>query len=154
MSQDQQQHQRVHGTVVVPFPASGQGILLLGPSGAGKSDLALRLVEAGGGLVADDQVMLTREGNDLVAAPVDTLAGMLEVRGIGVVSIPTLPACRVAIACNLVSSDQVERMPEPTHATYCGVRIPLWTLAPLEASAVAKLRLALKLSSGDISLAT
>ncbi|MEM7651547.1 MAG: HPr kinase/phosphatase C-terminal domain-containing protein [Pseudomonadota bacterium] len=154
MAADKRQQQRVHGTVVVPFPASGQGILLLGPSGAGKSDLALRMVEAGGGLVADDQVMLTCEGNTLVAAPVEPLAGMLEVRGIGIVALPTLLACRITIACSLVDSAQVERMPEPAHAEYCGVRIPLWRLAAFEASTVAKLRLALKLSSGDISLAT
>ena len=61
----------------------GDGVLILGPSGAGKSDLLLRLLGRGWDLVADDQVELMAEDGTLVARTPAPLAGMMEVRGIG-----------------------------------------------------------------------
>jgi serine kinase of HPr protein (carbohydrate metabolism regulator) len=54
----------VHGTTVA---LEGEGVLLRGPSGSGKSDLALRLIDGGARLVADDQTELTRTANGLIA---------------------------------------------------------------------------------------
>src|SRR5690606_18170052 len=72
----------IHATCVV---IGEIGVILRGPSGSGKSDLALRLVDTGGLLVADDQVFLSVENGALVARAPPTISGKLEVRGLGIV---------------------------------------------------------------------
>ena len=130
----------VHATCVA---LDGRGVLLRGAPGAGKSDLALRLIEGGASLVADDQVSLANEGGCLVAAPPAAIAGLLEVRGVGIVSMDHLPRCPVDLVVDLVAPEAVVRMPEAATVALCGRRIAHAMLAPLEASAPAKLRLAL-----------
>jgi HPr kinase/phosphorylase len=141
----------VHATcVALRTGRNWQGVLLRGPSGAGKSDLALRLVEGGGRLVADDQTALVRQGRVLVAMPPATLAGLLEVRGIGIVKVgrPRLLArATLALLVDLVPPDRIERLPDPAQETLLGVDLPVVALAPFEASAPAKLRLALARSA-------
>ena len=121
----------------------GKGVLLRGSPGAGKSDLALRLIEGGARLVADDQVALTSAGEALLAAPPARIAGLLEVRGIGIVSMKYLPRCPVHLVVDLAAPDRVERMPVAATVDLCGHRIAHVALAPFEASAPAKLGLAL-----------
>ncbi|MHA1114324.1 MAG: HPr kinase/phosphorylase, partial [Alphaproteobacteria bacterium] len=75
----------VHATCVSLW---GAGILLRGPSGSGKSDLALRLIDGGAVLVADDQVSLELRDGGLFASPPAATAGKLEVRGVGIVTVP------------------------------------------------------------------
>ena len=118
-------------------------MLLRGAPGAGKSDLALRLIEAGARLVADDQVALTGGGGTLLAGPPARIAGLLEVRGIGIVSMEFVPQCPVDLVVDLVAPDAVERMPEPATVDVSGHRVRRVALAPFEASAPAKVRLAL-----------
>ena len=130
----------VHATCVA---IGGQGVLLRGAPGAGKSDLALRLIEEGAVLVADDQVALTNTGEALLAAPPARIAGMLEVRGIGIVRMDFLPQCPVRLVVDLVPPEAVERMPEAGTVDLCGHGIAQVQLAPFEASAPAKVRLAL-----------
>ena len=137
----------VHATCVA-LQAAGRwrGILLRGPSGAGKSDLALRLVEGGARLVADDQTALARQGRGLVATPPGTLAGLLEVRGIGIVKLgraQRLARATVALVVDLVPPDRIERLPDPARETLFDVELPVLALTPFEASAPVKLRLAL-----------
>jgi serine kinase of HPr protein (carbohydrate metabolism regulator) len=131
----------VHGTTVA---LDGKGVLLRGRSGAGKSDLALRLIDAGGVLVADDRTVLVREEDRLVAAAPATIAGQLEVRGIGIVVVPIVAAAPLRLVVDLVASDAVERLPERATALFLGVAVPRVDLAPFEASAAAKLRLAVR----------
>ena len=114
-----------------------------GAPGAGKSDLALRLIEGGARLVADDQVTLMRNGETLLAAPPARIAGLLEVRGIGIVSMEFVPQCPVHLVVDLVAAHAVERMPEAATVDLCGHRIDLVALAPFEASTPAKVGLAL-----------
>lgn len=121
---------------------SGLGVLLRGPSGSGKSDLALRLIDAGGRLVADDRTDLAVENGTLVASSPRPIAGRLEVRGVGIVDLPAVAMTRVGLAADLVSPADVERLPEPRHCAYLGIDIPLIALAPFECSAAAKLRAA------------
>jgi HPr kinase/phosphorylase len=124
---------------------SWRALLLRGPSGAGKSDVALRLLEAGGRLVADDQTHLAKVGRALIATP-KSLAGLIEVRGIGIVKLgrgQLLAHAPLALLVDLVRPDQVERMPEPAREKVLGVDLPKVALAPFEASIVTKLRLAL-----------
>lgn len=119
-------------------------MLLRGPSGSGKSDLALRLVEAGAELVADDQTELVAENGRLLASPPDTIAGLLEVRGVGIVPMAFRRRVPVALVVDLVAREAVPRLPDPATVGYDGVELPLIALDPMAASAAAKVRLAVR----------
>ena len=145
----------VHGTCVA---LGRRGALLRGKPGSGKSDLALRfLALAGDGalkpvLVADDQVFV-QPGTDkrLLASPPGTIAGKIEVRGLGIVAVPHLPQAELVLVCDLVNDKDVPRMPpEPWERTeIAGHPVPLLKLAPFELSAPLKLKLALLLAAPD-----
>ncbi len=130
----------VHATCVA---VDGRGVLLRGPSGAGKSDLALRLIDGGAVLVADDRTLLDADGDRLVARPAPTIAGLLEIRGVGLVEVPHLAAAPVVLVCDLVPPDRVERMPEPGRVEILGVRLPRVRLCAAHAGTAAALRLLL-----------
>jgi serine kinase of HPr protein (carbohydrate metabolism regulator) len=130
----------VHGTTVA---VEGAGVLLRGPSGSGKSDLALRLIDGGARLVADDQTELTRVTEGLVARSPASIAGRMEVRGVGILRVPTLPSALLRLVIDLVAPERVERLPEPQFCDYLQCSVPLLMVAPFEASAAAKIRLAL-----------
>ena len=121
----------------------GRAVLLRGASGSGKSDLALRLIDAGARLVADDQSELFRRGDTLIVRAPATIAGLLEVRGIGIVRLDALAEAPVALIAELVPAENLERLPARQSETILGLALPLIALAPFEASAPAKLRLAL-----------
>jgi serine kinase of HPr protein (carbohydrate metabolism regulator) len=133
----------LHGTAIA---IGRHGVLLLGPSGSGKSDLALRLIDDGARLVADDQTVLALKGERLMASAPAVLLRRIEVRGLGVV---TLPAPKVtqhvplSLLVDLVPPSDVERLPEPERREILGVSLPLLQLVAFEVSAPAKLRLAL-----------
>ena len=122
----------------------GTGVLLLGESGSGKSDLALRLIDAGARLVADDRAELRRDGGRLIASSPATIAGRMEVRGLGIVPLAHVAECGVGLAVELVAAERVERMPAVQTRTWLGIDVPLLALAPFEASAPAKIRLAVR----------
>ncbi len=119
---------------------AGAGILLRGPSGSGKSDLALRLIDSGARLVADDRTDLAVEDGNLIASSPATIAGKLELRGVGVLAVPSVSRSRVGVAVDLVAASAVERLPAGQRCSYLGVELPLIAIAPFEASAPAKLR--------------
>lgn len=114
-------------------------MLLLGPSGAGKSDLALRLLDRGFRLVADDRVDLD---GGFASAPA-ALAGMLEVRGLGLLHVPYELAARLALVVQL---GVPERLPHP--ARYAPLDLPLILLDPAGASAAQRVELALDCAQG------
>ncbi len=94
-----------------PFGAPpGAGILLLGASGTGKSDLALRLLERGAELVADDRTDLFVERARLWARAPRAIAGLMEVRGVGIVKFPHAAKVRVALVVRL--GVHIDRIPE------------------------------------------
>jgi serine kinase of HPr protein (carbohydrate metabolism regulator) len=139
---------QVHGTAV----ALGEtAVLLRGPSGSGKSDLALRLIDGGARLVADDRVDLTSKGTTLVASAPSPLAGLLEVRGLGILKFPHIKNAPIGLVVDLVAPQAVERLPERQYCDLAGVALPLLSLAPFEASAPAKLRLAVRMLTGMAS---
>jgi len=122
-----------------------KAILILGPSGAGKSDLALRLIDEGAKLVADDRTDLLFTRGHWIASPPKTIAGLIEVRGLGIITLPFLNKAPVALAVRLAG--RVPRLPEPDFFFPDGKRgakVPQIALNPFEASATAKVRLALR----------
>lgn len=137
-------HQTIHATTVA---LAGRAVLLRGASGSGKSDLALRLVDDGAALVADDQTCLTRRGAELWAAAPDPLKDLMEVRGIGIVRVPALAAAPVALLVDLVREADVERCPEADAESLLGVTVPRLRLDARTASAPAKVRMALRLAA-------
>jgi HPr kinase/phosphorylase len=139
--------EQIHATCIA---LDGQGVLLRGPSGSGKSDMALRLIDAGAELVADDRVDLSMAEGFLTASAPPALRDLLEVRGLGILRFPALTAAPVAVVCNLVATQDVKRHPEDSCTTILGVELPIFALAPFEASAILKVQLALRLTIGSI----
>ena len=136
--------QPVHATVVAQW-APGRGwraAALFGPPGAGKSDLALRLIGAGWRLAADDYAHLFAASGSLYARAPRTIAGKIEVRGVGVAPACALDLARVVLAVEL-GPEPVERLPEPAIRRVEGVDLPLLRLDPREASAGEKVAAAI-----------
>jgi serine kinase of HPr protein (carbohydrate metabolism regulator) len=120
----------------------GRAVLITGPSGAGKSDLALRLIDRGYTLVSDDQTIVRREGDRLVASAPPNIAGKLEIRGVGIVDMETAKDVPVALVVQLTS--EIERLPdERRERPILGVNLPLVSVDALTASAASKVSLAL-----------
>jgi serine kinase of HPr protein (carbohydrate metabolism regulator) len=133
------------GLLALRLKGHWRGVLIEGPSGAGKSDLALRCLAAGFRLVADDRVLLWTSGGRLYGRAPDALAGLIEVRGLGVMAAPALNFSEIALVVACVEGPAaVERHPDPESAGLLGVSLPLRRLWPLEHAAPAKLRLALE----------
>jgi serine kinase of HPr protein (carbohydrate metabolism regulator) len=131
---------REHATCIA---IGDTAILLRGPSGAGKSDLGLRLIDGGAALVSDDQTELERLGDRVLCSPPPTIAGQYEIRGIGIVRMEHRTAA-LGLVADLVAPEEIERMPDIGECDYLGIGFPLLRIAPFEASAPAKLRVAAK----------
>ena len=140
----------VHGTCVA---LGRRAVLLRGPPGSGKSDLALRflfLARRGPAaleapvLVADDQVRLAIDGSRLLASPLESIRGRIEVRGVGIVSIKSIAEAELVLVVDLVEMTAIERLPAwNARVRLLGIDLPLLRLAPFETSAPIKLALAL-----------
>ena len=121
----------------------GSGVLLVGPPGSGKSDLLLRLLARGFDLVSDDRT----EIEDGLARPVPALAGLLEVRGLGIVRVPHTASARLALVAQL--GQPLVRMPSLTRNGDLG--LPVVTIDPLVASAPERVCLALDCALGQVA---
>lgn len=124
----------------------GKGVLLLGASGAGKSDLALRLIDGGAVLVADDRVDIEPGGGALVLSAPEKLAGMIEVRGLGIVRLAHETKVSLSLIVDLVKPEDIERLPATIQGEFMGQQIRRFALDPFTASAPAKIRLALSVA--------
>lgn len=128
----------VHASCVA---IGGRAVLIGGRSGAGKSDLALRLIDRGAALVSDDYTEVRRaRGRALARAPA-TIAGKIEVRGLGLLDLPAAADVPICLYVDL-DRDPV-RLPEPETIWLAGEEIPTVALAALEPSAPLKLEQAL-----------
>jgi len=129
----------IHASTVA---SDGRAVLISGPSGSGKSDLALRLLDRGFTLVSDDQTIVRRDGDRLVASAPPTIKGKLEIRGIGIVEMNTVNDVPVALFVELTS--EIMRLPDDRRERpVLGVNLPLVSVDALTASAASKVSLAL-----------
>jgi len=111
----------IHGSCVA---VGGQGLLILGPSGSGKSSLALRMMASGATLVADDQVQMRREGEDVIASPPPRLAGMIEARGVGLLHAAHVSGVKLRLVTDL-SRPETDRLPPQRHIPVLGRALDL-----------------------------
>src|SRR5215212_6479385 len=120
MSTSRLSSEMLHASTVA---IDGRAVLISGPSGSGKSDLALRLLDRGFSLVSDDQTLVCREGDRLIASPPPNIAGKLEIRGIGIVEMDHLADVPVALLVELTS--EIQRMPDDKERPILRVPLPL-----------------------------
>jgi serine kinase of HPr protein (carbohydrate metabolism regulator) len=129
----------VHASTIA---SEGRAVLITGPSGAGKSDLTLRLLDRGFTLVSDDQTIVRKDGERLLASAPPNIAGKLEIRGIGIVEMATVADVPVALLVELTS--EIQRLPDDSlERPILGINLPLITIDAMTASAASKVALAL-----------
>jgi len=132
----------LHGTAVLLHASEmhAGAVFIRGLSGAGKSDLALRLIDAGAQLICDDQVLFEKRNGVIYAESVDTLRGMLEVRGIGLMRFAAAPPSRLALIIDLVRREDVPRLPDDETMEILGIAVPRVRLHAFDASTPVKIR--------------
>jgi serine kinase of HPr protein (carbohydrate metabolism regulator) len=129
----------VHASTIA---IDGRAVLITGPSGSGKSDLSLRLLDRGFTLVSDDQTIVKKDGLRLLASAPPTIAGKLEIRGIGVVDMERVDNVPVALLVELTSD--IQRLPDDSRERpILVIKLPLITIDAMTASAPSKVALAL-----------
>ena len=131
------------GLIALSTPTGWAGVLIEGPSGSGKSDLALRAIEDGFRLVADDRVILWASGGVLFGRAPDVLHGLIEARGLGIGPAAALRMTPIVLTIECVPAEGVERLPDRAQVERAGVNTPLLRLWPFERGATAKLRRAI-----------
>ncbi len=139
---------QIHATCV---SLDGQGVLLMGRSGCGKSDVALRLIDRGALLVADDQVILSEKEGRLYASCPETTKGFIEARYVGILRLPYEDAVPVALCIDFDKENQnLERLPKSFCYSFLDCAVSGLRLPSCEASTPAKIRLALQGSIMDV----
>jgi serine kinase of HPr protein (carbohydrate metabolism regulator) len=130
-----------HAGLIARRDPAGQwrGALIEGPSGCGKSDLALRAIQVGWSLIADDRTLIWRSGDALYGRAPDALAGLIEARGLAVIAAPYRAYARICLLARCMQGCEPERSPEDRSETVLGLPLPLFELTALEASAPVKL---------------
>jgi serine kinase of HPr protein (carbohydrate metabolism regulator) len=131
---DELQTHPYHATCIV---IGGKGVLIRGASGSGKSTLALALLKHAhqnhefARLVCDDRVRLGVTGGRVLAFPINAIEGLVEVRGLGLISLPHMPACLITHVVELVDNDP-SRLPSPeeAHTQLAGVKLPYLRIKP------------------------
>ena len=138
-SQSRLSSETLHASTVA---LDGRAVMISGPSGSGKSDLALRLLDRGFTLVSDDQTIVRRDGEKLVASAPPTISGKLEIRGVGIVAMDHVDDIPVALLVELTGN--IQRLPDDSRERpILGVPLPLISVDALTASAASKVAVAL-----------
>ncbi len=131
----------LHATAVA---LNQKGILLQGPPGAGKSTLALRLIDEGAALISDDQTLLRREGDEVFLEAPPAIAGLLEIRGVGVARLACARAPLVLAVDLCPRPENAERLPDPGFIEILGRSVRRFSIDPFAADACARIRFMLR----------
>ena len=130
---------RIHSTSVV---IDDNGVLILGDSGSGKSDLALRLIDNGATLISDDISICRKNSNNIYLYCPPEIKGLLEVREIGIITVPFVERIKLRLVVNLKSKNN-ERFPKDNSFRILGIKIPIISIEGKNSSAVAKIKVKL-----------
>lgn len=142
-----------HGTAILSGTA---GILIRGASGSGKSMLALALIDDGARLIADDRVTLSPCHGRLVAIPPSAIAGLVELRGVGIVRRPVEPMAIIRLCVDLVPAEDIERLPADAErsAELAGLTLPRQAVpSPASAGSMEPAKLLIRQALGDMQVA-
>ncbi|MDP8997909.1 MAG: HPr kinase/phosphatase C-terminal domain-containing protein [Pseudomonadota bacterium] len=143
----------IHASCVA---VGSHGILMRGASGSGKSTLCLQLIDGEGyglgrktlraRLVADDQVELFPRKGKLVARPPASLAGLIEIRGAGILATTYKKSVILKLVVDLLPPTQVERLPDQSdqQTEIEGIKLPRIAIAAGNPAAAAIVRSALQ----------
>mgnify|MGYP002870623615 FL=1 len=130
---------RMHSSSVV---IDDNGVLILGDSGSGKSDLALRLIDNGATLISDDISICRKSLNNIYLYCPPEIKGLLEVREIGIITVPFVERIKLRLVVNLKSNNN-ERFPKDNSFRILGIKIPIINIEGKNSSAVAKIKVKL-----------
>tara|TARA_B100000963_G_C22546082_1_gene634499 strand:- start:21 stop:449 length:429 start_codon:yes stop_codon:yes gene_type:complete len=130
---------KFHSTSVV---IEDLGILIRGQSGIGKSDLALRLIDSGATLISDDLTICKKIGDYLYLYPHSKTKGLLEVREIGIMTVPYVENIKLTLVVELVEQE-FERIPKMMSCNIFGIKFPKIKIFGKSSSAVAKIKIKL-----------
>ena len=130
---------KMHSSSVV---IDDNGVLILGDSGSGKSDLALRLIDNGATLISDDISICRKNSNNIYLYCPPEIKGLLEVREIGIITVPFVERIKLRLVVNLKSKNN-ERFPKDNSFRILGIKIPLISIEGKNSSAVAKIKVKL-----------
>jgi serine kinase of HPr protein (carbohydrate metabolism regulator) len=124
----------IHASAVL---IGAKAVLIRGPSGSGKSQLVWNLLQAAergtlpfARLVVDDRALVEAHGGRLLVRPAPTLAGMIEIYGLGVRKLPFEPVAEVGLVVDLAAED-ADRLPaeKAEKTSISGVSLPRLTVA-------------------------
>lgn len=129
----------LHATAV---SIQGEALIITGPSASGKSDLAMRLIDRGAQLIADDNIVIMGDHNAPIAAQSEHHINALEIRGVGIIAMDCVNKIPLKIIVQL--TDTYEHIPSPLPLiSYGHYVLPCLKISPFEISAPIKIEQAL-----------
>lgn len=139
----------IHSTAI---SLNGDGILIKGPSGSGKTDLALRLIESGGKLISDDQVIIKRKAKRLFLSSPKELNGLMQLSGIGIVKADYVQNIPLELVVKLQPYKNLDPFPINKEEIIKDLSIPALNLYSFAVSATAKIKVALDVQKNKVKL--
>ena len=139
----------MHSTAI---SLNGDGILIKGPSGSGKTDLALRLIESGGKLISDDQVVIKRKAKKLFLSSPKELNGLMQLSGIGIVKVDYVENIPLELVVKLQPFKVLDPFPINKQEVIEDFSIPALNLYSFSISATAKIKITLDVQKNKVKL--
>ena len=130
---------RLHATSVA---IEDNGVAIFGDSGSGKSDLALRLIDSGATLISDDITVFSKSEKTINLFGVENTKGLLEVREIGIITVPYIEGIRLKLVVRLTDKE-TERIPKKNQTNLLGLKFPKLEINGKNPSSVVKVKVKL-----------